>query len=428
MKDLIRTTLGPLFLMLTTPIAIAVFWITVTYHDGSLWSFAQAVLADPAAVLSRWPLPTWKAAGYLVAFAALQAVLLVALPGKRFLGPVTPQGNRPTYKLNGIPAWFVTHGLIFGVLYPLGWFDPSALYREFGAMLTTLTLFALVFCLFLYVKGTFWPTTNDGGRSGNFIWDFYWGIELHPQLGSLFNLKQYVNCRLSMMGWSVLCVTFLLAQYQALGTVANSMVVSVLILVVYLFKFFWWEGGYFGSMDIQHDRFGYYIAWGVLAWVPGVYDLAQFYLVSHPVDLHPLVAVGIAVLGLGSIWVNYEADAQRLRVRLTDGKTTIWGRPPVLMTARYRTGDGQERENLLLASGWWGVARHFHYVPEILLALAWSLPAGFDNYVPYFYVTFLTILLFDRAGRDEVRCSTKYGADWDRYRAKVRWRIVPFVY
>jgi len=82
----------------------------------------------------------------------------------------------------------------------------------------------------------------------------------------------------------------------------------------------------------------------------------------------------------------------------------------------------------LLASGWWGLARHFHYVPEITLALAWSLPGGFTHFVPYFYVTFLTILLFDRATRDDKRCRKKYDVDWDEYCRRVPWKIIPGIY
>src|SRR6185295_14631582 len=100
----------------------------------------------------------------------------------------------------------------------------------------------------------------------------------------------------------------------------------------------------------------------------------------------------------------YAADAQRQRVRATNGTTTVWGHPPEVIQARYTTADGTAHASLLLASGWWGLARHFHYVPEILLALAWSLPAGFRHFVPYFYVTFLTILLLDRSVRDDKRC------------------------
>ena len=115
-------------------------------------------------------------------------------------------------------------------------------------------------------------------------------------------------------------------------------------------------------------------------------------------------------------------------MRATNGNTNVWGQPPKLICASYTTVDGAQHENLLLASGWWGLARHFHYVPEIILALAWSLPAGFTHFVPYFYVVYLTILLVDRAGRDDRRCHKKYGAAWEEYCRRVPWKIIPGVY
>ncbi len=139
-------------------------------------------------------------------------------------------------------------------------------------------------------------------------------------------------------------------------------------------------------------------------------------------------AGAIAALGLASLAVNYDADRQRLRFRAAGGQTTIWGRNAEALRAPWTAGDGQTRENLLLLSGWWGVARHFHYVPELLLAAAWTLAAGFSVALPWFYLFFLTILLVDRAGRDDRRCAEKYGATWDLYRARVPWKIVPGLY
>ena len=40
---------------------------------------------------------------------------------------------------------------------------------------------------------------------------------------------------------------------------------------------------------------------------------------------------------------------------------------------------------------------------------------------------YLTILLLDRAYRDDARCASKYGKDWTKYQEKVPYRIVPFV-
>lgn len=82
--------------------------------------------------------------------------------------------------------------------------------------------------------------------------------------------------------------------------------------------------------------------------------------------------------------------------RATKGNTIIWGKKPTMIEATYKTEKGETKSSLLLVSGWWGVARHFHYLPEITAAFCWSAPAGFTHFLPYFYVTFLTILLLDR--------------------------------
>lgn len=418
-----RTWGFPLVLLTLSPPMTLLLWITVTHFEGS---FVQ-LLGNLSQVPGLIPLPSLTALGLFAVWAAFQTLLLVALPGKTHLGPVTPEGNRPAYKLNGVAAFVVTHLAWFGAAYGLELFSPTVVYDHFGELLITLSLFALLFCAGLYVKGRVAPSTSDASVTGNLIWDYYWGVELHPTVAGL-QLKQLFNCRLAMMGWSILLLSFAAGQVAEYGALSNSMAVCVGLQVAYIFKFFWWEGGYFNSLDIMHDRFGFYICWGVTAWLPCVYTIAGFYLVHHPHNWHPAAAIAMVVLGLGAIWVNYDADAQRQRVRATNGETTVWGRKPEVIQATYVPEDGVERTSLLLVSGWWGVSRHFHYVPEILLAAAWTLPAGFTHLLPWFYVVFLTILLVDRQGRDERRCANKYGEDWARYTARVPYRILPGVY
>jgi len=424
--ELVRTTLGPLLILCATPPAAVIFWIVCRFDpfDASLSPLLGA--EGWRSVAEHWPAPSASAAAMLLGFAVLQLLLLQLLPGQGFEGPITPSGSRPRYTLNGIPAWLVTHALFFGASLGLGLFPAGIVWDHFGEILATLVLFALLFCGFLYVKGRRWPSSADRSVSGNFLWDYYWGVELHPRLFGV-DLKQLINCRLSMMGWSVIVCSFAAkqAEFDPAGHVSNAMLVSAALIVIYLFKFFWWESGYFTSLDIMHDRFGYYICWGVLAWVPAVYTLPAQYLVLHPRALPAPLAAAIFALGVAAIAVNYAADRQRQRVRATNGSTSVWGRSPELIRARYTTADGKEHESLLLASGWWGLARHFNYLPEITLALAWSLPAGFDHFVPYVYVVFLTILLVDRAVRDDARCRKKYGASWEEYCRRVPWRIVP---
>ena len=202
------------------------------------------------------------------------------------------------------------------------------------------------------------------------------------------------------------------------------MTVAVALQLVYIAKFFWWESGYLRSLDIAHDRAGFYICWGCLVWLPSIYSASTLYLVGHPNPLGAPLAGTLFVVGSGAILINYLADAQRQKVRRMHGKVSIWGRTPVLIRARYRTPDGL-KINLLLASGWWGMARHFHYLPEWIGAFCWTLPALFDHALPYFYVAFLAVLLVHRAWRDDERCAAKYGEDWNAYRARVRYLIIP---
>ncbi len=423
--DTFRTTAAPLALLLITPPAVVLFWITCTYLDGSLLRLLSVQGLET--VVHHFPRPSLAALWIIVVFAAFELALLQFLPGPTFDGPPTPTGYRPQYKLNGVSSWVLTHVAFLGASYGLGWFSPSIVYDHFGELLITLCASAFVFCWFLYFKGIYAPSTPDAGRSKNVIFDYFWGIELHPSLFGV-NLKQLFNCRIGMMGWSLTVISFAARQFQDIGTLSSSLFVSVVLQVVYLLVFFSWERGYFTTIDVAHDRFGYYICWGVIVWVPGVYTITAQYLVKHPRNLGTPLTLALLVMGLGAIWVNDAVDAQRQRVRNTGGQTLIWGKRPEVIHAEYETADGKTHQSLLLVSGYWSLSRHFHYVPELILALAWSLPAGGSRFLPYFYLTFLTILLVDRAGRVDLRCRTKYGLFWDEYCRRVPRKILPWVY
>ena len=78
----------------------------------------------------------------------------------------------------------------------------------------------------------------------------------------------------------------------------------------------------------------------------------------------------------------------------------MWGAKPRIVEAEYKVLKKDKwvtKKSILLASGWWGVAGHFHYLPEITASFFWTAPALFDKLPPYLYVVFLTILLVDRS-------------------------------
>lgn len=172
------------------------------------------------------------------------------------------------------------------------------------------------------------------------------------------------------------------------------------------------------TMDIIHDGFGFMLAFGDLVWVPFIYSFQAVYLVSHPNEVSWPVACLIIALKLCGYIIFRCANSQKnaFRKNPTDPKLAH------LKTIRTSTGKN------LLVSGWWGFVRHPNYLGDLIMALAWSLPCGFNHILPYFYVIYFTMLLVHREARDERRCEKKYGLAWEQYCQRVPYRIFPYIY
>ncbi len=426
-----RRVFMPIFLLLLCPPLVILMWYTNVELDGSIQELFEIFQEDGffATLSDVWgPIFFGTALSWaiILGFALFQIILMKVLPGKMEEGPVTPKGNVPVYKANGIFAFTLTLSLFFLFTAVFKLFPATIIYDNFGALISSLNLFAIIFCLFLYIKGRLAPSSDDSGATCNFVFDFFWGRELHPRVAGI-DLKMFTNCRFGMMSWGLIILSFAAKQKELLG-LSDAMIVSVLLQLIYIGKFFMWEMGYMRSMDIMHDRAGFVICWGCLVFVPGIYTSPALYLVDHPNHLGIVVSALIFSVGVLSIFINYFADLQRQKVRETDGRCTIWGKKPQMIEAHYETHKGEKKKNLLLASGWWGLSRHFHYVPELIAAFCWTLPVLFDDFLPYFYFLFLTILLFDRAYRHEQRCALKYGKHWKEYCEKVPYKVIPFIY
>jgi 7-dehydrocholesterol reductase len=419
-----------LIIVLTIPAAI-VFWYTSHHLDGSFMNLFGFFM-DRGFFNGMWEIwspvflgskTAWSILGI---YAAVELLLMKVLPGKKVYGPRTPNGYTPEYKNNGFLAFLVSIFLLWLFGFQLKVFDPSIIYDHFGEILGALNIFSLLFCLLLYFKGIYKPSTPDSGTSGNALFDYYWGTDLYPHILG-FNVKHFTNSRFGMMAWPLLIIVFAAKQHELYG-ISDSMLVSVFLQLVYCGTFFFYESGYFKTMDIQEDRAGYYIVWGVMVWIPAVYTLTAHYLVIHPVHLGMVFSAVFIIVGLLSFWVKTNMNRQRINVRKHDGDYNIWGHKAKIIRANYIDQKGEKHDSILLVDGWWGISRHFHYVGEILGALCWSLPALFVNFMPYFYVVFLAILLFHRANRDNVKCQLKYGKYWDEYRQAVPYKVIPGVY
>jgi len=422
----------PLIQIIICPLLLLAVDVFLTNNTDPIdWSNPISGLAQLAVqFFTNIPSPSWLAVKLIVVYTIFETLLLRFVPGKDFLGPVSPMGDQPKYKLNGLPCFFITIAAFAAgsTEFGAGFYSMGIVHENLGEIILTAVLSVKLIVLFLYFKGVYAPSGRDNFvKEGDFWYSYFWGVELYPYVGSV-SLKQLVNCRLGMMSWPVIVISCCFSQRNMFGYISTSMLLSAVLQMVYLYKFYLWESGYFGSIDIMHDRFGYYLCWGCLCWIPGFYTSPGLWLAYHPIDVPYWLCGVILVLGISGTVINYLADLQRQNVRETNGNCTIWGKKPETIKVEYVTIDGKRRENILLVSGWWGISRHFHYLPELFAAFCWCAPALNNGLFPYSYFFMLVCLLFDRQLRDEVRCSTKYGKGWTKYCERVPWKIIPYVY
>ena len=188
------------------------------------------------------------------------------------------------------------------------------------------------------------------------------------------------------------------------------MILVNLLQLAYVLDFFAREDWYLRTIDMHHDRFGFYFAWGSTVWIPFAYTLQAAYLARHPVRLSPAAMVGILALAGGlatpsSCRRTGSATDFAVSRRQLSGSGAGRRRP---IPARYVTADGIVHHTRLLTSGWWGFARTANYAGDIMMATAISLACGFAHALPYFYAVYLTVLLVHRIHRDDRRCREKY--------------------
>lgn len=431
--NMIHEVLFPIFIIFAAPNFMLTLWYGAVHLGGSYYRLFEfyrefGLIGGQWKLWTMTPLLSPFSLAVLGGYMAWSLLTMRLLPGRRFEGPLTPNGHLPVYKDNGFLCYLVTMAAFTGIAFYLKAHGSSVtvVYDRFNELLVTINVFSLVFCLFLYLKGILAPSTPDHSSTGNILFDYYWGTELYPRVFG-FDVKVFTNCRFGMTSWPLLVCIFAIKSYELHG-LRECMVITTVLQMLYLTKFFWWEGGYYRTMDIIVDRAGFYICWGCLVFVPGFYTSVSLYMVNQAVDLGYLSSGAILLGGLISLFVNYDADAQRQYVREQNGNCKVWGKPAKVIEAKYRLTSGEERTSILLASGYWGLSRHFHYVPELTLSFCWSAGAGFQHIMPFTYSIFLFMLLMHRSFRDDWKCRAKYGKYWEQYCKKVPYKVVPSIF
>ncbi len=293
----------------------------------------------------------------------------------------------------------------------------------------TFNIFGLLFVGYLYFAGRkeYWGKEEDDKKEYSGLFRFYRGLEFHPRIGGV-DIKQLTNCRFGMIFWQVIIIIFAFFSYYTSGFNV-AMWVTVVLQTIYIAKFFWWETGYFNTLDITLDRAGYYICWGCLVFLPAFYTFTCYYLANNPSMISGLVGMVILLLGIWFIWMNYKVDKEKEDFK-ANPECKIWGNKAEYINCAPLSDIKEEgkKPSKLLVSGWWGKSRHMNYTYEIGLSGCWSAVGAPVGIAPFAYLGYIIALLVHRIYRDEDKCKVKYGKYWDEYCKKVPARLIPGIY
>lgn len=329
----------------------------------------------------------------------------IVLPGRPADGQPLADGTRRRYKLSGAVLFGAAHVVLLVGTLAFG-LSLAPLLDRFRALFWATNGLAIAVGLLLWVQGVRRGAPRDVGH-------FLMGPELNPTwLG--VDLKMFAY-QPSLIGLWCLVLAFAYAQVERHGAITGRMLLFQAFWWVYLVTHYRQEAFMLQTWDVIAEHFGLALVWGDLVLVPFFYCIAGWALVD---DLRPISgahAAALVAFYAFALWLFRGANDQKNRFK-ADPNAVIWGRP------------AEALENRLLVSGWWGIGRHLNYTGEILVYLAIAMTTGTQSIVPYLLPLWLAGLLAHRALRDERRCRAKYGALWDAYAARARFRMLPYVF
>ncbi len=391
-------------------------YFCVAFNDGAMFPGAQADIQGFFHAI----MPTWEAAGVYLAWFVFQAILYYIAPGRVVDGLPLEDGSRLKYRINGFSSFIITAAVVAISVWQ-EWFSLSWIYHNFGALLTVITIFSYLFSFFLYFYGKM-PVNQPGKVTGMFFVDFFMGTSLNPRVPPVkgFDFKFFCEGRPGMIGWILVDVALAAFQYERYGFVSISMILVCVLQAFYVLHYLWQEDFVLSTIDIRTERFGWMLVYGDLAWVPLTYSLGAFYLIEHVHNLPVWGAVLIVLFSIAGFYIFRASNMQKDRFRKDPDNVLIWGKKPEYLDTK--------RGTKLLVSGYWGKARHINYLGDAMIALSWALPCLMGSFIPYLQPLWFAFLLITRERRDDRWCKKKYGEDWERYRKRVPWRILPGIY
>ena len=365
--------------------------------------------------------PTEAVLGFftpLIIFAVF-FVAQVVLPARRVPGYViNPETGEPrNYRLNGLLVFIIAIVVwateITGM--PRDWFYRSAVYAVAGG-----TVFAALIALVAMLS-------QPQGEIKNPFHAFWTGRSLeHSLFSERFDLKMY----LYVVGGTMLVLNAMSGaawHYERFGDNFNPGVfLYTAFFTLYIFDYFIFERVQLYTYDLIHEKLGFKLIWGGLIIYGWLYILPLWGMAVYPSPDFSTAWTYVWLIGTGLLlvfgWsISRGGNLQKYWFKRWPDRKFLG----IIEPEYIQAGDRK-----ILCSGFWGAARHFNYMGEGFACFAIGLSFGhFTNLWAWTYFIFIVSLFTWRQWDDEAHCAEKYGEEkWAEYKARVKYRICPWVY
>ena len=209
------------------------------------------------------------------------------LPGLERKGYPQPDGSRKEYSLTGMTLFFMTHIALGVATFGFG-VTLTPIVTHFWSICIVANIFAVVVSLVLYAsalervgrqgKAVLKYPHPEGNRLPETVQDLWFGAELNPTWFGV-DMKMFLY-QTSLIGVYLIVLSFSYAQHDTYGVLTPQMVCLVAFWFAYLFTHYVKEEFMLSTWDVISENFGFMLVWGDLVYVPFLYSLPGWWLIT----------------------------------------------------------------------------------------------------------------------------------------------------